>query len=343
MNARKAIGGVMPAEPGGASSTDSIWNAWRADFPNTAAFANARSALAALLAHRRVGRVWLPAYVCAAVAEGAAAAQVAVRYYDVSLQLASDCDALKREISAGDAVVMVAYFGRAPGDDWRDLIAHRQEVLFIEDRAQALDTGRASLAGAVIYSPRKLLAVADGGLLFARAPLPAPTGAADESLWAPQDARAADPDGLTPERWRALFTAAEESMQPRAEAVTARTLDALRSTSLGPIAAVRRANWRLLADALPAWALWDESTPAFAPLAFPILTADAALAVTALAERRIWAPRHWPSLPSDPATFPEAHRLASACVSLPLDQRYGPADMSRIIEAVKESVPRYPR
>jgi dTDP-4-amino-4,6-dideoxygalactose transaminase len=343
MNAGSAIGGVMPSEPALAPIPDSIWNAWRADFPHQAAFANARSALAALLAGCQIRRVWLPAYVCGVLAEAAAAAQVAARYYDISLQLEPDGAALQHELAPGDAVVIVAYFGRPPHDAWRDLIAHRPEVLFIEDRAQALDTGEASLAGAVIYSPRKLLGVADGGLLFARGPLPDPAGLADDQLWAPQDARAADLDGRTPEHWRPLFIAAEDSMQTSRAPATARTLAALRSTGMGPIARARRANWRLLAEALAPWALWRETAPAFAPLAFPILTADAAGAVAALAERRIWAPRHWASLPSDAAAFPDAHRLAGACVSLPLDQRCGAAEMSRIIETVAACVPRYRR
>lgn len=343
MNAGKAIGGVMPAEPARAPTPDSIWNAWRADFPHQAAFANARSALAALLRLHQVRRVWLPAYVCGAVAEAAAAAGVAARYYGVSMRLEPDCSALDQDLAPGDAIVIVAYFGRPPDQAWRDLIARQPEVLFVEDRAQALAAGEASQAGAVIYSPRKLLGVGDGGVLFARGPLPAPVGVADDELWAPQDGRATDPDGHTPQRWRPLFTAAEEAMNTSPAPATARTLAALRSTSIEPIADARRANWRMLADALAPWALWRETAPRFAPLAFPILTADAPLAVAALAERRIWAPRHWASLPSDPAAFPDAHRLAAACVSLPLDQRYGPEEMNRIIDVVTAQVPLYPR
>lgn len=343
MSPGKAIGGVMAAEAAGAPRPDSIWNAWRADFPHHAAFANARSALAALLAQHDIRRVWAPAYVCGAVAEAAAAAQATALYYNTSLRLEPDCAALARGLAAGDAVVIVDYFGRPPGEAWRELMARRADVLFIEDRAQALDTGEASLASAVIYSPRKLLGVADGGLLFTRAPAPQPTGPPDERLWAPQDARAADPDGLAPQGWRPLFSAVEAAMQPTAAAATPRTLEALSSTPEGSIADARRANWRRLAQALAPWALWLEPAPGFAPLAFPILTADAALAVAALAEARIWTPRHWASLPCDPAAFPDAHRLAGACVSLPLDQRYDAADMDRIIEAVTARVPPYPR
>jgi dTDP-4-amino-4,6-dideoxygalactose transaminase len=343
MSVRAAIGGVMPAEAAGPPRPDSIWNAWRADFQQGAAFANARSALAALLTQREVRRVWLPAYVCGAVADAAAAARASPCYYGVSLRLEPDCGALERDLAAADAVLIVDYFGRPPGEAWRNLMAHRPDVLFIEDRAQALDPGEASLADAVIYSPRKLLGVADGGMLLTRTPAPAPSEPADDGLWGPQDARAADPDGLASETWRPLFTAVEDAMRPSTAAATARTQETLKSTALEPIAAARRANWRQLVEALAPWALWPEATPGFAPLAFPILTADAKLAVAALAETRIWAPRHWASLPSDPASFPDAQRLASACVSLPLDQRYGAPDMKRIIEIVAASVPRYPR
>jgi dTDP-4-amino-4,6-dideoxygalactose transaminase len=343
MSVRAAIGGVFAAEPAAAPRPDSIWDVWRADFQHQAVFANARSALAALLTPREARRVWLPAYVCGAVVEAAAAARANSCHYGVSQRLEPDLAALERDLAAGDAVVIVDYFGRPPGEGWRDLIARRPEVLFIEDRAQALDPGEASLADAVIYSPRKLLGVADGGMLFARTPTPAPSEPADDALWAPQDARADDPDGLAAETWRPLFTAIEDAMRPSAAAATARTLEALKSTALAPIAAARRANWRQLAAALGPWALWPEATPGFAPLAFPILTADPKLAVAALASARIWAPRHWERLPSDPSAFPDAHRLAGACVSLPLDQRYDASDMKRIIETVAARVPRYPR
>ena len=343
MTAPGHIGGVMPAEPAGPPRPDSVLTAWRGDFRHQAAFANARSALAALLVQRRIRRVWLPAYVCEALAEGAAASDAELAFYPVDLSLAADLAALERDLAAGDAVVIVDYFGRAPSDAWRELVARQPQALYIEDRAQALGTGEATFADVTLYSPRKMLGGADGGLLFGQDPLPAPAGVADDSLWSPQDARAADPDGLSPDAWRPLFQAAEAAMRPGYAPATSRTLHALQSTALGSIAEARRANWRRLAVGLTRWALWPETSPQFAPLAFPILTADAAAAVAALAEARIWAPRHWPQLPSDAAEFPEAHRLAGACVSLPLDQRYGAAEMQRIIEAVTARVAPYPR
>jgi dTDP-4-amino-4,6-dideoxygalactose transaminase len=343
MTAPPAIGGVFAAEPSAPPVSGSVWDAWRAGWPHAGAFANARSALRAVLKSRGVRRAWLPAYICGSLADGVRAAGAELAFYPVGPGLEADVAIMERGARTGDAVVAVDYFGRAEPDLWRPLIAARPDLLVIEDRAQALDPGAEPLAEAVLYSPRKLLGVADGGLVFTRSPTPPAASAADPTLWSALDARAADPQGHAPERWRPLYVAAEDSMCAGDGAATDRSLQALDSTALAPIAAARRANWRRLAGELEDWALFPVLDPTFAPLAFPILTTDAAAAVVALAAERIWAPRHWATLPSDPAALEQAHRLAATCVSLPLDQRYGEAEMTRLAEAVKARVPRYPR
>jgi dTDP-4-amino-4,6-dideoxygalactose transaminase len=343
MTAPPAIGGVFAAEPSGPPIAWSVWDAWRAGWPHASAFANARSALRALLRSRGVRRAWLPAYICGSLADGVRAAGAELTFYPVGPGLEPEVEVVERGAQAGDAVIAVDYFGRAEPALWRSLIAARPDLQVIEDRAQALDPNAEPFAEAVLYSPRKLLGVADGGLLFARSPAPPAEDAADPALWAPLDARDADPAGYAPERWRPLYVAAEDAMRADDRAATDRSLRVLASTAMAPIADARRANWRRLAAELADWALIPAPDPAFAPLAFPILTVDAAAAVAALARERIWAPRHWATLPSDPAAFAPAHRLAATCVSLPLDQRYGEAEMARIVAAVKACVPRYPR
>jgi len=108
-----------------------------------------------------------------------------------------------------------------------------------------------------------------------------------------------------------------------------------RATEAAAPIASRRQNCQALASDLADFALWPIENPTFAPLAFPILVQDAGDAVRALAEDRIWAPRHWAELPSDPSEFPDAAWLSRHCLSLPLDQRYGAEDMQRVSAAVK--------
>ncbi|MHB8528487.1 MAG: aspartate aminotransferase family protein [Caulobacteraceae bacterium] len=333
-----AIGGVMGAEACGAPASASLWNMWADGWSHQSTFRSARSALAALLAHRQIRRVWLPAYVCVSIAKGAWASGAQVCFYPCGAGLDPDFRTLGRELSGGDAIVGVDYFGRAHDEGWLALRQRYDDLTWIEDRAQALDPGVPPWGEALIYSPRKLVGVGDGGLLFGNEVLPLPSGTVcDPDLWAPEDARALDPDGLRPEAWRPAFRKREAAFHVDGLGASARTLTALRRLPARPIAEIRRKNWASLARELADFALWPDLDPSFVPLAFPILVRDPSAAVLALAERRIWAPRHWSELPSGADKFPDARWLSEHCLSLPLDQRYGSAEMWRIALAVRAS------
>ena len=255
---------------------------------NLAAFRTARAALAALLRHRAVKRVWLPAYVCGSLFEGAVASGAKVLFYSVGPSLAGGLDHLVPSLELGDAVLGVDYFG-FPRDEFRRRPAEPANILWIEDRAQALDAGT-PWGDVVLYSPRKLFGVADGGLLFSNQSLPAPSQPADDSLWAPEEARGADPDGRDPGLWYPAFKAREARLDTAPGAATLRTMRSLASTAAAPQAARRRANWRLLDDLLGDYALWPRRTPIAPPLAYPIRVDDAAELQARLAEARIWRP-----------------------------------------------------
>lgn len=317
----RAIGGVLPAlEP--RPVEHGLWDRWTASFTHVAAFSSARSALAALLRQRRPKRLWLPAYICQTVLDGAAGWPVEWYAVDGALNVISPV------FEPGDAILVVDYFGRAVSFE------APEGVLVIEDRAQALDPGVPTFGDVVLYSPRKLLGVGDGGLLASNQPLPQPDEPPADGLWDANDARAQDPDGLNPGAWRPAFIAREAGFEPDYRAMTARTETALRGLDPAAEIAARRANWSVLAEGLGDIALWPVNRAEFAPLAYPIVVEDAAALAAHLADQRIWAPRHWADLPS-PASFSAAHDLSRRCLSLPLDGRYGPEDMARIVEAVR--------
>lgn len=318
---KPAIGGVLPAlEP--QPVEHSLWDRWTAGFTHTAAFSSARSALAALLRQRRPKRLWLPAYVCQTLLDGAAGWPVDWYAVDGALRMVPPA------LEAGDAILVVDYFGRSAGFEAPD------GVLVIEDRAQALDPGAPAFGDVVLYSPRKLLGVGDGGLLVSNRPLPQPDEPPAEGLWDTNDARAHDPDGLNPGAWRPAFITREAGFEPDSRAMTARTEAALRGFDPSAEIAARQANWSALSEGVGDYALWPAGQAEFTPLAYPILTDDAGAMAAHLADRRIWAPRHWADLPS-PEAFTAAHDLARRCLSLPLDGRYGAGDMARIVEAVR--------
>jgi hypothetical protein len=331
----KGLGSVLPSpDPSAPSVADSVWSVWTRDTPDVAAFATARAALAALLGSRKIRRLWLPAYCCDTLLHAPQSLGIEVAWYGVDEQLNAVVTDLDVGLATGDAALVIAYFGRAPDEGLRALAAGRPDVLWIEDRAQALDTGVASSGSVTLYSPRKLLGVADGGILVGEH-LPSPSGhAADEAeLWRPNDLRRADPDGLSPQDWFSAFRARETAFDATPAPCSRRTLASLRSVSRYAEAEARRRNWCVLAVRLKGVALWSDPTLAFAPLAFPIVVDDVTALAGRLAERRIWAARHWADLPS-PKAFAAAHALSGRCVSLPLDGRYNAEDMNRIADAV---------
>lgn len=331
----EGIGSVIPAAgtDDSLSSGQSVWSAWTDGQAENRSYATARAALAALLAAREIKRLWLPAYCCRALAEGAQAAGVELVWYGVDEGLNADLNAVESELIGGDAILAIAWFGRPADAAFQRLAAKFPDLLIIDDRAQALDP-RESIQGAVrLYSPRKLLGVADGGILVGR-DLPAPAiHAAQTDLWATNDARRADPDGLDPGSWFPAYQAREAAFNAEPRRCSERTLAALDNIDLESESDARKRNWRVLAASLSHLALWSIPDPKFAPLAFPVVISDAAGLAAHLAEKRIWAARHWIDLPS-PEHFHDAHVLSRRCVSLPLDSRYGSRDMQRIIDAV---------
>ncbi|WP_443748602.1 hypothetical protein [Asticcacaulis solisilvae] len=328
----KGIGSVLPP-PAPGVRVPSLFSEMTAG-RNWRGFRTARGALKALLRHRGIKRLWLPAYVCTTLVEGAG--DYEVRWYATGDRLEISPEALDG-VAAGDAAVIIDYFGRSPSDAVRRL-AHNTEVLWIEDRAQAMAPDAAPFGEVILHSPRKVWGVGDGGLLVGD-DLPDPAGAGNDNVFAPNDLRAADPDGLDPAPWFSAFRAREAAFDPAPLAISARTLDTLKSVEPATEIAARKANWAVLAEALPDIALWPVTTPDFSPMAFPVVVNDAAALAAHMAASRIWCARHWAELPS-PQGFAAEHALSGRCLSLPLDGRYDSDDMERIVATIREVYPR---
>lgn len=297
-------------------------------------FRTGRAALAALLRHRGIPRVWLPAYTCTNLADGAGEREI--QWYATGDRLDVSADALGG-VRPGDAVVVIDYFGRSPTEAVRSL-ARDRDILWIEDRAQAMAPDAEMFGEIVLHSPRKLFGVGDGGILVGP-DLPDPVGSEDTDVFAPNDLRAADPDGFDPVPWFTAFRTREAAFTPAPLPISARTVEALKAIDPTQEIAARKANWAALAEALPDLALWPIKEAGFAPLAFPVVVNDAAALSAHMAANCIWCARHWAELPS-PQGFAVEHAFSRRCLSLPLDGRYNSDDMERIASAVRDFYPR---
>lgn len=336
------IGGVfavddLPPAGTGANTGPSLWDHWTAGARQVLSFRNARSAFAHIVTQLVPLRVWLPAYCCTELRQGAG---TQIRFYDCDADLCPNIDALSAALRPRDLVLGVNYFGR-PAEVLRPLAQNRPDVIWVEDCAQSVDSAAPPWAPLRIYSPRKVLGVGDGGVLVdqeAWLPPPCQRPAASSTLYHAGLLRRQDTADQRNALWFAAFQRAEAMMDVSDRAMSRHSTQMLHRTPLAAVSANRRRNYARLHAGLSALALWPDPTPDWTPLGFPIRVADAATLSDVLACLRIFAPRHWVQLACNTPHAAEA-ALSRQLLTLPCDQRYGPADMDRLIAAVMQNTP----
>lgn len=308
-----------------------------ADFGGAAQlrFWNARAALAHLLSVLDVQRVWLPAYICPEPALAAAEHGRDVQFYPVGDDLVPDGDALARDLRAGDAVLGVDYFG-ARSEILPDLAARFPEVVWIQDRAQALWPEANAWGDHILYSPRKVVGAPDGGVLVSRAQaIPQPPWASDDdqSRLEPARMRAEDPQGLRSDVWFPLYRAAEAAMTTEPRRISELSDAKLDALDIPAIVRRRRDNAEILLAAVGDAVLFrPDRLLNGTVLGVPVVVGDAAEVGARMAEVGIFCARHWPVLPSPAAAYPTEHALSRHLLTLPCDHRYDASDMARVAD-----------
>lgn len=330
------IGGAFGLEPPGRGGLAGLWR-----LDPALAWENATSALAALVAQRGPGTVWLPGYLCGHAAAAIPAARR--RFFPLTADLAPDTAAMT-SLAPGDLVLAVNYFGRAPGADWRAFVAAHPQVSFVEDCAQALDPAAPPWGDWRLYSPRKLMGVPEGGLLVPvsaragalRGPRLPPDPAGAERRRLPMALRAAEPANNA--LWHPLFQAAENAGTVSDRAMDPAALEMLLAVDPAPMIAARRANFARLHARLAAHALPGDPGASFAPFGYPVLVPQARrdAVLGRLHAAGIFAAVHWRDLAA-PAGMTADHALAAGLITLPCDHRYGPAEMDRIATTFQEA------
>ncbi|MCP4667874.1 MAG: hypothetical protein GY849_16105 [Deltaproteobacteria bacterium] len=315
----------------------SVWEVWTEHRP-TFTFRNARSALVWLLESLGCPRVWLPAYLCRDVVEAVeVTAKCRAAFYPVGSDLCSEVDFIEK-VPDGDAVVWVRYFGRPMSPVAVDAVKARPGILHIEDRALALDADD-SVCNWMLYSPRKLLGVPDGGLAVHnrgeipdRPPPPPKDPDAILAAVAPRLLRLEDPS-MQSMQYQS-YVKAEEAMAADMREPARLTLEILRRLSFSTISTARRGNWAQLYRSLGHLCLWQEPEPYWTPAGLPIVVKSAESLGSALASEGIFCPRHWHPLQSPGDSFPEEHMLSRGLLTLPCDHRLSIDDKERLVEAV---------
>jgi len=303
--------------------------------------ANARSGIRLVTDALGAGQVWLPAYLCAAMLAGVADAG-RIRFYGVDGDLRVRERGWLREVRQGDIVLAIDYFG-FPCDRELCAEARARGAWLLEDASQALLSDWVG-AGAnfVVYSPRKTLALPDGGVLAIRDCEEWP----DVPLWPPPAswslisaeafvARGEFDMHGGARRFLAQFQQAEAEAPAGAFAMGGFSRLLLKdSFDYDRIRRKRRENFSVLARRLGPMAIFPELPQGVVPLGFPIRVRERDRLRAVLFREEIFPAVHWAVPEIVPRSFDAGYRLAEECLTLICDQRYSPDDMERVASLV---------
>lgn len=318
-------------------------------------FASGSGALVELL--RTPGaprRLYVPSFFCMGVAE-AFASTVDVRWYrELPDGAGPELEAL--DPAPGDAVLVVNLFGRGSREPWDAWTRTHPGVVVIEDHTHDPVSGwaRASSADYCVVSLRKTLPVPDGALLWSPRgrPLPVPLPGhpgGGELKFAAMMLKAAWLAGRNVDKsvFRTLQQTGEVELHCAATAPTTATRTVLPLLDVWRLRAARADNARALLKSLPA------DPAGYRPLAYG--PADAVpfnvqllcdtpavrdALVAHLAAARVYAPVHWRQAADayhsgDPAAVDHAARI----LTVPVDHRYGEADVRRVADVLERFTP----
>ena len=312
--------------------------------PGALEMANARSCIRLLVQTLSPPRVWLPSYLAPSMLEAVDPRRSTVRYYEMTYDLAVAATDWVDEVSPGDLVIFVDYFGFPYDGSCAESVKERGAFV-LRDASQALLSERAGHEpDFVVFSPRKFLGVVDGGVLAAPGAPERLAEVRDLALESPPALwwlTALDAAILRREfdrhgghrRWFDLFREKEREQPLGAFRMSELSMSLLRhGFNYADIAARRRENYARLCDRIGEIALFPELPPSVVPLGFPVRVQNRTEVLRALFDHDIYPPVHWP-LPADvPGSFADSHRLAERILTLPCDQRYDSGDMDSMVE-----------
>lgn len=332
-----------------------------------AAYSCAREALyyGLSLLRKLSGRIHVPAYCCKSVLLPLDQRGLTINYYDVNqyLEPLYGKEALKDD----DIFLLIHYFGIPQKTEYIKEIFDRDGLIVVEDCAHTLPEpghdGQIGLSGSFsIFSLRKLLPVADGGVLIVNAPWLVnnmailPSSGVEAVSWKRKIvtdfdrlAFALNWSGalLIKDSLKSMLGSTDDVFSARVNegsvpGISSDTIGVLGHTDFCAVAEIRRRNYRFLSENLrdiTGCRIPFPLLPAGAvPQAFPVLLENAGSVCGFLREQGIGACR-WPDaeIPEGISwrDFPGAQQWVNKLVLLPLHQDLNEEHLDRIVSVMK--------
>lgn len=340
------IGGAFAIQETNPPQTDTIFH--RLSAYETVYTDSGRSAARLLSAVLPQGPVLLPAYICASVCS--CFPDRPLRFFRLTETLQFDWDDLFRQLD-GSAVLYLHYFNGALPEEARlrqlREEAQRRGIVIVEDSTHSIFSAPLTIGDYGVCSLRKWFPIPDGGVLYGNH-LPAIPQPVQEDAprchevqqameWKARYLRGGEPESCNL-AYRAAFIAGEHALdsQQLCFRLSPFSRAVLEGCSVSAIAAARRENyatlWHLLStlpNLRPVGIPGERDCPFF----FPVRLKNGEKVRTNLQSEKVYCPIHWP-MEGVLAENWESVQYSREELSLPIDQRYGKADMQRLASAL---------
>ena len=290
-------------------------------------FNSGRGALEYIVKARDIKKVHMPFFTCSAIRERLSKLSVEIQPYYIN-------DALEFEVEnfdESDAIIYTNYFGLK--NEFVKLISTKFNRLIV-DNAQAF-FAKPIVGVDTLYSPRKFFGVPDGGYLVTDKFL---SGVMERDLSSLRAGHLLERVDSSAEKGYQNFLGSEHALglEPL-KRMSKLTESLLASIDYQKAWETRMRNFRFLHKALSkdnelVSSINFEITDA--PMIYPLLTKKDGLRA-ALIEKKIYIPTYWPNVLEWTKLGDWEFYLANNLIPLPVDQRYSPKDLGRVVSIVK--------
>lgn len=361
------LGGSFELHPRETLSPSRI--AWENYFqlgPHHVLLASGRSAFRHILEEIELGEsvILIPDYLCGEVLVPVLKQlSIPYRYYRIQTDLTISLSVLREQVRDDvGAILLINYFGLC---DWRGVAqsirSWNDRIAIIQDDVQALYEPHFLSAGDhwadyVFVSFRKFLSVPDGAFVRAKRPIrnvtidPPVSNQGLSHLVASLLKASFLSDGNSDsfecgleKGYLDLYENASREIPSSIAGMTSFTRDFLRWLPLESWAQRRIQNFHYVASMLVGMqgvgCIRSNIVPGQVPFTFPILVEPGLRERLRafLRARNIFCPVHWPVIPElDQPNCNSGLELSRGILSLPIDQRYDPVQLERMVHAIQE-------
>ncbi len=294
-------------------------------YPELIALNNARSCLLYLLRARNIKKLYIPYFLCDSVTDLCEREGYAYDFYPIDKEFLPVFD---RTLAADEWLYIVNFYGQISNEKilqlqqtWGNVIFDNVQAFF-QKPAAGVDT---------IYSCRKFFGVPDGGYLATDVRL---REEPEQDISMDRMKHVLGRFEHTASEYYAHFRQTDESYADLPMLTMSKlTRNLLCAIDYRTACQKRDENYAFLAAALGEYNPLKLTAPAGA-YCYPFYCKNGMELKRRLAEQKIYVPTLWPNVLERPESVEKDY--AENILPLPCDQRYGQADMKRMVTAIQK-------